>query len=395
MKKTWFPLVIAISFFSFTSRTSCNSTAVKLAQIPSTGGAITKEGTYYLAHDIKGSLAINADHVTLNLNGHTVYHITITSHSDISITNGLVDSTNAAPGVNAGVSIDDCSNVRLSDLKVSYAGPTSRLIEGIHITGGRNLFLSHILIDDFSSAGCKIDGAPLFVLISDCEFSKNGSAPDPVTPDDRAGLLIEHTDNAPTTINIIVKRCLATGNRKDGFRVTGRSTDNPTVWFFDCTANNNGIEPGLESSESIGFNGVQITSTAPEFGTFVAMRCIAENNSWIGFYAQSKTQFYFEQCIACNNGTPSIEGDGIRAKGDSIGQVKECTAFGNSRCGFNNSGSGGNNQPVAYVANSAYNNQKHNYCLNSNNRRDQFPYCVRSPTVPEALYWRNTDELRF
>ncbi len=382
--KKWVSCTIAVLVLFF-GKINCNSTAVQLVRIPTTNGSISSPGTYYLGYDITGSLTIGADRVTLDLNGHTVRNIIIANRDNVRITNGIIDSSTAFT-IQAGVFINGCTNIQLSNLKVLYTGSISTLIRGIYITGGNNVFLSHMLVEGFPSTGCKIEGTPSLLRITDCEFNKNGSALSAATDDDRTGLFIDHNNPANSLlVNIIVERCLATGNRTDGFRVSGRSLK-ASVWFFDCIARNNGVEAGLENAQSVGFHGKQLGFASTDQGNFVAKRCIAENNALHGFWAETNTQFYFERCISCNNAH-----DGFKARGDSIGHVKECTAFGNGECGFSNDGSGNNDQPVAYVANFAHTNQLHNYCLNGANRRIRFPYCVSAIGEDQALFWRNTD----
>ena len=377
MKKKFFLLVIAASFIPLTI-TECNTTAVHLFQITPTGGSLNEPGNYYVGYDITGSLSIDADKVTLNLNGHTVRNITLENHQDITITNGIVDSTDAEAEVTAGISIMDCTNIRLSNVKVLYDGSMSNVIKGIHVNGGRNVFLSHILVEGFPSTGCKIEGVPQLVLISESEFSKNGFMTNPATTDDLTGLFIDHNNpGSDPTVNVIVKSCLSTGNKVDGFRVSGRSNSGkPTVWFSDCIASNN---------LGVGFHGKQIISTSSDNGNFVAIRCVADLNRR-GFWTEANTQFYFERCIARNNIT-----DGFRASGDTgtVGHVKNCRSLSNFLCGFNNDGTKGKDQPVAYVANFAQANGD-NYCIQGDNHT-KLPYCVRPAHSDEGQFWRNTE----
>ncbi len=358
-------LLVGLSLFFVTGRTSCNSTAVQLAQVPPTGGSIATSGTYYLGSDITGSLVIDANKVTLNLNGHTVRNIIITERNNVTITNGVVESSaDLAPAASAGIMMSNSSNILLSDVTVVYTGPTSSGIQGIYIQGGRNLSVSNVCVEGFPSTGCTVEGAPRLAFITDCTFAKNGSA----------GLSM----NLDTgTVVTIVKRCSAIENKTDGFSIRSNGS-RASVWFFDCIASDN---------SSFGFHGFQPSLLFRS--CFTAIGCIAASNANSGFRTDSRTEFYFQQCAAYSNGITTIQGDGFFAQGDSLGNVKECTSLNNSVCGFNNNGEGNQNNPVTYVANFSHGNAG-NYCRNASIHTG-LPYDVRKSHEDEAQFWRNTE----
>ncbi len=373
-------LIIIALLLSFSSM-NCNTTAVKLAQIPTTGGSISEPGNYYLGFDVPdGGVTINADRVTLNLNGHTVRNILISGHQDITLTNGTVEASSLASG--SAICISGSDNVHLSNLTVRNAGASvTGYTNGIGILEkSTDIFLSQILMENNTSAGCRIQGSAISsdaggtgVFISDCVFHQNGTASNATAGSDlgRVGLLISKSNT-----EVLVRRCLANANKQHGFFVR---VNCEMIYFFDCIASENGVSGG----DGNGFYGSQ--GSSPPIGpvTYVALKCISESNKSHGFAADSGVSFIFENCVTVNN-----QKNGFDTRGDTLGLVKECTALRNLACGFNNDGSSSDsNQPVTYVANYAAQNRIP-YCLKGK-VHTKFPYCTRLATDTEANFWRN------
>ena len=170
-----------------------------------------------------------------------------------------------------------------------------------------------------------------------------------------------------------VRRCSAIANRKSGFLVR-QSCER--IYFLDCIAREN----GLTGNDSDGFQGMPGPGDTPV--TFVAIRCIAEDNWRHGFNADRTTAFIFEGCLAQNNTE-----DGFNTEGDEVGLMKECTALGN-KCGFDNQGTTALDQPVTYVANYAADNTVAQYC-NKGMSHNTFPYCTHLYDDDDAQFWRN------
>jgi hypothetical protein len=374
MKNNCFSFTLMSIFLFFSAAIHCNSTPVDLVQIPLTGGSISEPGNYYVGYNITGIIAIDADRVTLNLNGHTVQGLSITNHQDVIITNGTVDGSTLTTG--QAILISESENIQLSNLNVCYDGPASSTVEGIHIEGAHLVFLSDMLVENFPVGGCSIqDGssASSRIFMTNCALKQNKNN----------GLLVNSLAGAPDDIipAAILKGCTASLNEADGFAVKGRS-EQPSVYFFDCISRANGTNPARLGN---GFHGFQATSISTTPGNFVAIRCIAETNFFNGFYTESDTRFYFDHCFSGYNGN-----NGFDARGDanSTAQVKSCIAMNNRECGFNNNGSNRyQDQPVAYVANYASDNGDA-YCLSGKNRTGS-PYDVLAFDHKYAQFWRN------
>ncbi len=370
-KKRSLSLAIAISILSC-AETTCNSTAVQLAQIPTTGGPISESGNYYLGYDITGNISIEANNVTLNLNGHTIQSLTIDGRNDVNITNGIVDGSEATTDV---VRIfGESDNVHLSNLVViNGRSDIGSGLHGIRIGQSTNIFLSHILAQNNAGGGCVV--APVGsettgakgVFISDCVFNENGTT----NTFTHVGLIIFNQQE-----EVVVRRCVASGNRNDGFCVLSNCQ---RIYFLDCIARENGLI-GLPGDGFAGFEGL-VDPMGPV--AYVALRCIAENNGRHGFDADDGTSFIFENCLASDNAS-----DGFNTVGTEIGLMKECTAIGNDVCGFDNQGVTTNAQPVTYVANYAVNNDTAQYC-SSDVENNGFPYCTHPFDDDDAQFWRN------
>ncbi len=343
---------------------SANSTGVRLAQIPESGGFITESGNYYLGYDVPdGALTIDADRVILNLNGHTVRNISISGHNDVIIRNGIVNASSLSGG--SGISISSSDNVHLSDIAVLNAGNPGGNTNGIGVSSSStNIFLSGLLVANSTSVGIRVSGGNnRGICISDCRFENN-----------LEGVFISG-GNGETNLEIEVKRCLATGNTTNGFFVGDNSQ---RIYFFDCIARDNGTsDPGNPG------DGFQGSGSGSDPASFAVLRCLAEGNGRHGFNATDNLTFIFEGCTARNN-----TNDGFNANGQTnVGLMKECIALANTECGFDNQGVTTDAQPVSYVANYAAANSAE-FC-SSGAANGGFPYCTHTFENANAQFWRN------
>lgn len=94
------------------------SSAIDQDFINSATPQITQSGTYCLAESVVGDLVIDADNVTINMNGFTItanmYGIRSTMHTNINILgNGVVENAMVA-----GIALTDCTDITIQGMRI-------------------------------------------------------------------------------------------------------------------------------------------------------------------------------------------------------------------------------------------------------------------------------------
>ncbi|MEE4639124.1 MAG: right-handed parallel beta-helix repeat-containing protein [Wenzhouxiangella sp.] len=199
---------------------------------------INEAGSYYLTNDISGSFTIQADNVTLDLNGFTItpefpVAIRVFGSDNLRIFNGAI-----AGGEAAGISGLGMGSVSISDLQ--FFDITGACIELSNPSG--ILMIERIRCHQATREGIMIrqgEDQPLHVVIRDNVISNVATT----TAASTYGIGVFH--NATGDLNVVV-----TGNKMMNNRVWGlgiRGGDNATVsgQVTDNLASGNG-GPGIQ-----------------------------------------------------------------------------------------------------------------------------------------------------
>lgn len=247
--------------------------------IHNTGGPITisQPGSYCLANSIlvstsdSAAITINADNVTLDLNGYLIKEsgqngidIKSTNHKEIIIKNGFLDI--GGSGFTTSISLTGCSDVTIENI-------TSRL-------GDTRISLSscsRVTIDSFIARSIQSYG---IYCIGCQEINIKNSIMQTIVGSPATEIGIYMT----TTSNSKIYNCLLATN-KIGIELDGCSQ----CLVQDCLASSNA---------QIGFSLVNSAASANN----VIEYCNALTNTSIGFYDDTLNNQYYNNA-ACGNGT--------------------------------------------------------------------------------------------
>ncbi len=197
----------------------------------SSATTITASGPYCLAQDIQGTITINADKVTLDLNcfeiSNASYGVVITNdHSDVTIKNGTIGggSTTSQVGISvasgcARISIKNVTIVDCELVALDFSGSASSSIETIDIVNS--------CIEN-SGIGLQTDNV-LSGLIKYCCISQN------IT-----GIFLNKSEK------IVIGECSSFSNERAGFELKLSSNNR----FNGCRAFDNGE---IGSDNAFGF----------------------------------------------------------------------------------------------------------------------------------------------
>jgi len=370
-----------------------NCNAIPLT-VPAGGATISSPGYYCLTGDTVGTITINSDDVTLDLNNHT---LSPTSVNAIDVTGNRITIQNGtiAGSSNIGIFLGHASDIRIYDLNIDGAiigvetlSTTTNLdiartmvttaTTGFDIIGTSNVTLSECTASSGYGNGFAIFGASgSSVLLNSCVAADNVlygfaihgpnvAVTNCVAQGNSAGFLLNNID-------IMLANCIANFNTFYGFEITGVNST-----LTNCMAQGN----GTNSSPGAGFFLVNSTTN------IMLENCIASFNTGLGGFANFSTIFgnvsNFISCIAQNN-----MGDGFNlvntSPQDGTGLIKSCIAQGNNGCGFNDAA--GNT--YQYVANVAEGNGESPATLSGDSN-----YCIGGagqpiPTPPFNQYGPN------
>lgn len=188
---------------------------------------IARSGLFRLAGDVTSSITIDADNVTLDLEGHFASTITILQHENVTIKNGKIRNANIDATTQGG------RDYRIENVSISQssASPTASSID---MTGISNSIIRN----------CVFEGDARGVHLTECN-------------------------------NIVIEQCSAMGTRSNGFELTSSTT----CLLQDCKAIGVGKKETAQDADVIGFE-----STSGNANIFE--RCIAN-----GTQALSVTDF--------------------------------------------------------------------------------------------------------
>lgn len=352
---------------------------------------ITIPGTYCLAQDITGTIVINSDNVTLNLNDHTINNgaIIVNAGSNRLIENGAIN--NAANGIicnsNTNTTIRNVSVTNGFTNGILFNNPTTDCSvdnvvcencgNGINcngVAGGIGLHITHFVINNSSGSGITIANTTKIVIHKgNIENSTNEGITinncadiqcSDVTIETSGGIGIHliGPNNSALMKNIIVARSpqgiIATGNLSESLFEQCK--------ILDCTTNvtanitpvcgigiHNGTNVQLDSCLVKNYSATGASAFIAGFrcsgNSFILRNCTAQTLSG----SSSSTVHGFSFPLALSNAVVSdcvstnISGGGLVAgffmEGDSISITRSIvrsvtTIGGGTATGFNNTG---------------------------------------------------------
>ncbi len=265
-------LALALSIGQNNGQTAATLLATTIA--PS-GGTITAAGSYYLGFAVTGNIIIDASHVILDLNGHSVTgEITVSGRSHVTIMNGSV----AAPqGAAANISLNECNHAQLSNLTL-----TVNESSGIICTASENISIKDSIVNNLATTGSDNSGILLRgsskAEISDCTINNNGATAF------EFGSLDIGINIQGNTRNVLIERCSVIGTNRRAYSITENSR---VVTISECFSNS------ADEGFVINFAGNAIR----------LFRCIATGGGNSGFII-GDGQFsgvYLEECVAHTN----------------------------------------------------------------------------------------------
>jgi len=270
---------------------TASCTPITQADINNGGGiyTITQPGEYCLAQDVVGSVGIQANGVSINLNFYTINAggIFITRHSDIKISNGSIANSSGA-----GVSALDAESIELSNLNIfGQANDSVRMID----TG-------NVKIQDVNFSDGNGHALALYtchnINIGSCTFMGYGNC------DNLAVLELINCSN------VLVQGVDATENCAEGIIVLQSSN---SVIVSDSILNNN----------NDGGGGILLYGTCTDC---TLIRC-ESNGGFFGIAALpsgSFTNLSFIECACANNHTSFVIENGVCCL------VQDCRAINNA-----------------------------------------------------------------
>lgn len=143
------------------------------AQSITVGCVITTSGTYRLSNDIVGTVTINADNVTLNLDNRKITGvgsaIEVAAHHDIAISNGIITNP-----LGIGVLITTCTNVFITDVTfVANSSPIRATTSSVVIVD-ECTFRESVNVDGSAATGGLISYLNVAdSIINKCIFDNN------------------------------------------------------------------------------------------------------------------------------------------------------------------------------------------------------------------------------
>ncbi|MEO1129963.1 MAG: right-handed parallel beta-helix repeat-containing protein [Planctomycetota bacterium] len=280
---------------------------------PSALHVISQSGKYFLGADVvvTGSthgILIDADHVTLDLNGFSIHGAP-----------GSLDGIHVVAGLSRGIKI----NSGLGGIPVAH-GTGSRIVgfggDGVHVAGATSMSISGITSmgnggDGFElfGSGGTISGLDIVILVTDCAAQSNGGHGILVGP------AVSKAVGVDDKFSYACERVLSCMNGQDGLRVEG--TEVVRLNAVRCFTNaGDGIElyvPGrdgyegyvsVEKCESNANGGYGVFAAAQPngLGTFTEAKVFgfgsgACGNGLGGFSMQDVIDATFEHCSAARN----------------------------------------------------------------------------------------------
>jgi len=420
-------LIITFSMLGESTQISASCNATPLT-VPAGGATISAPGYYCLTGDTTGTITINANDVTLDLNNHTISlpsdsgadgvdvnpgfsRITIKNGNIVTPYNGigLFGDTGDSDFYIYDVTIDGASlgisAGRLANLTIARVIITNSSDFGFSIGSASNVTLSACNVTNVSGGnGFNILGVPNSSMLLDSCIATNAASGFAITGTNvtlthclaqncGSGFSIGNTITNITT-DIALVDCTANFNGGKGFYIAGSNTT-----LTDCMAQGNGTS---DSANCAGFF-LETTSN----NTMLA-NCSANLN--IGNAGTSAAFFNWttvgpSSFIACTAQNNAIEGFNM-INSTGVGIIKSCVAKGNSACGFDDASTSSLYQ---YVANVAEGNGDHpgdsvcdtNYCLGgdvttfSSHGPGPTPYFQFIPNTPATAtaftptFWNN------
>lgn len=315
----------------------CNNTNACAATIINSPTTITNPGYYCLSNDIIGSIIINANDVTLDLNNHTITGLGAGSGNGITVNNGnnrvikngrILNFDTGIQGTQnhntnitnvvmsscfvEGITINDSTEIYLEMILTTSIGTNgvhfignndNCTIKNVNVTGAQQGFIfenvSNSIIKDCNVVDCSSDFEPIFppmVSINAFQWSggcnnitiENCSAKNFIALDFPVGFIFDGAEN------IILRSCAAqniiqtspTGAYAAGFLCTEFTTAN--IQFFDCS---------VETVTGQGFiAGFEIDGQSISLSNCVTQNCIASAQG-NGFFT-SGLAVSFNNCLA-------------------------------------------------------------------------------------------------
>ena len=284
----------------------CIGTPITQADVGTTGYSITTGGKYFLAENITFSPAsgipaieIDADNVTLDLNGFTITQgnmqmgvrgiLVIGGHRDINVQNGTIRNT-----LGEGITfLPTFTNVHINNLNVLNAGvgPGGSIdgVDGIMI-GDFGMICSNLVIENCLIDGCQDDGIDIVgvtnVIINNCKVSNARSS----------GLVLKGLDR-----NVMLKDSVFFNNEQNGISLFG---DGSTSFNF---AGKNMVVSRCEvfsnKQHGIVIGGIE------SGGGICILNCDIYNNA---VYGVRFFQVQTENCVVSQNYIANNGSDGIR-----------------------------------------------------------------------------------
>lgn len=306
---------------------------------------LAESGRYCLAEDITAAdgtnvLEINADSISVDLNGYTInvpadiagvggVGISVSPGiNDVRIYNGLIDGGGEGlRGIDVGLMFD----IRIEDI-------TCRSLSIGIFSSAQNMVVNRVIIEN-NTQGIVMSGV-LSGEMNDCLAQNNGSGIEMVSSTSLAingcSCIFNNGNGFSASAlsgGLEFTDCSATGNAGDGF-FTSTAQD---LVFRNCVSslNNNANLNGYGFNITSGSTGLQFIS------------CIANGNFQDGFFVDGSSVV---SLVSCGADTNNVNGFTIVSPGGLLGTtlVQNCSAMNNGAYGF--SDGTGTNQFYSNVA---------------------------------------------
>lgn len=272
---------------------------------------LNKSGTYYLASDVNDPIDIQADSVTLNLNGNTLFvgssapGVTVGALTDVRIQNGFIDlGSSLILATQPGISATGSKALRITDVTIASVAT------GIELTSATNTVINEVICTKCTGDGLTGSGDKE-TNISSSFFVEN--AGNGIQFTSSRGFYIESSSIDKNTLNGILCTGVVNSNIRD-------STTNQNIqngFFFktgcskivirSCSSNGNtikGLRVGDDSSETISSDYFAVQDSA-FLGNMAGGIRLEGNSTYNGL-----TDSQFNNCFI-SGGTSGINSDGV------------------------------------------------------------------------------------